>query len=561
MSYYTVIHTNGTSFTSIPEGTVNNSLGISLIGQNYAKYGQLIANNFLQLLEHQANDTPPLNPQAGQLWWDTKNKILSFFDGNKFKSCIGSASSATPPLSPLKGDQWWNTDTNQLNIFNGTQWAIVGPLYTKGTAFTGLLPEIVTDTLGGKHTIATLKVDDNPISIFSNDAEFTLANPIGGMGKIVKGMTLPSTSALQGTASNSLKLDGVAADKFVRTDSLTTSLDGDLHVNGLSGILVGGSVSPLSITRDTFGNHYISSTSIPITVSSGSAALTIDPIGDTVTVSVPPVLDNSVATKLYVDSISTNIQSDSTSYTDSKIAELVDFAILDTLRKLSDAVNNDNNFGSNVYSHLYAKADKFSPTFSGEPVAPTPPTGNSSTRLATTEFIANTLSVVDLLNIKGVMHPDSTLFGSGELDIGTVGNRFRNIYGTAIKAKYADLAETYLSDGIYSPGTVVVFGGKEEITVSDQICDTRIAGIISTNPAYLMNEQKNGIPVALTGKVPCKIIGKVSKGDLLVNSEFSGVAKVLPDNGSWKPGCNIGKSLENDSREDIRDIMVAVGRF
>lgn len=130
--------------------------------------------------------------------------------------------------------------------------------------------------------------------------------------------------------------------------------------------------------------------------------------------------------------------------------------------------------------------------------------------------------------------------------------------GTATAARYADLAEKYQADKSYEPGTVVEFGGEYEVTLATP--NTRkVAGVISTNPAYLMNSQlvgENVVEVALTGRVPVKIVGKVSKGDFLV-SAGNGVAKAEIDP---KIGSIIGKSLE-DSNGEKTIIEMVVGRI
>lgn len=149
---------------------------------------------------------------------------------------------------------------------------------------------------------------------------------------------------------------------------------------------------------------------------------------------------------------------------------------------------------------------------------------------------------------------------TGVGDIGQTDNRFGTIFGLATSAQYADLAENYQADADYAPGTVVMFGGAEEITVTSESHDTRVAGIVSTNPAYLMNAESGNLPVALTGRVPCKVIGPVSKGTVLTTSHLPGIAMAL-DPAKFVPGCIIGKSLENLADEQIKIIEVAVGRF
>lgn len=133
------------------------------------------------------------------------------------------------------------------------------------------------------------------------------------------------------------------------------------------------------------------------------------------------------------------------------------------------------------------------------------------------------------------------------------------IFGTASSARYADLAEVYTSDRNYIPGTVVVFGGDKEVTVSLTSHDPSVAGVISTNPAYIMNSDCDGVFVALQGRVPCRVLGPVSKGDRVVTSEVRGVAERL-DMTKYQPGCIIGKSLESVPNGEIATIEVVVGR-
>jgi len=127
--------------------------------------------------------------------------------------------------------------------------------------------------------------------------------------------------------------------------------------------------------------------------------------------------------------------------------------------------------------------------------------------------------------------------------------------GIASSAQYADLAEKYISDMPYDPGTVVVFGGSDEITITEKFADTRVAGVISTNPAYVMNSESTGQAVALRGKVPVKVVGSVAKGDLLVTSNVPGFAQVALAN--FSANAVFAKSLE--SKDDLEaGIVMAV---
>ena len=121
------------------------------------------------------------------------------------------------------------------------------------------------------------------------------------------------------------------------------------------------------------------------------------------------------------------------------------------------------------------------------------------------------------------------------------------VSATATSAFYADLAERYEADAIYEVGTVLVIGGIKEVTVTNKYADTRVAGIVSANPAYMMNSDAGNDEthpyIALKGRVPCKVAGPIKKGDLLVTSSHSGYA-TASDNGPV--GSIIGKALESN---------------
>lgn len=148
---------------------------------------------------------------------------------------------------------------------------------------------------------------------------------------------------------------------------------------------------------------------------------------------------------------------------------------------------------------------------------------------------------------------------NGVGNIGASGATFNTAFVKATSAQYADLAELYFSDSFYPPGTVVIFGGSEEITISKHSHDTRIAGVISTEPAYIMNSSIDGLQVALQGRVPCQVLGPITKGQLLVASDIEGVATAV-DHSQYVPGCAIGKSLEEIETNEIKLIEIVIGR-
>lgn len=141
-----------------------------------------------------------------------------------------------------------------------------------------------------------------------------------------------------------------------------------------------------------------------------------------------------------------------------------------------------------------------------------------------------------------------------DIDVGS--NYFR---GIATSAQYADLAENYLADNAYEPGTVLIFGGEQEVTTTTKYLDSRVAGIVSSNPAYLMNSSLQGnnvVSLALAGRVPCRVIGKVKKGDLISTSEVAGLGKVAENP---MIGTVLGKALEDKDTDGEGVIEVVAG--
>jgi hypothetical protein len=134
---------------------------------------------------------------------------------------------------------------------------------------------------------------------------------------------------------------------------------------------------------------------------------------------------------------------------------------------------------------------------------------------------------------------------NGVGNIGSSSASFNTVFARATSAQYADLAEHYESDVNYAPGTVVVFGGSHEITVTKMRADARVAGAVSTQPAYLMNTQCAGLPIALRGRVPVQVVGPVTKGDSLVTSTQSGYAESIGQDTSYGQAV-FAKALETD---------------
>jgi hypothetical protein len=152
---------------------------------------------------------------------------------------------------------------------------------------------------------------------------------------------------------------------------------------------------------------------------------------------------------------------------------------------------------------------------------------------------------------------------NGVGNIGTATSYFNTVFAKATSAQYADVAERYLADADYAPGTVLVFGGNQEVTQSQIDHTTAIAGTVSDKPAYVMNSDLAGehvVSMALLGRVPVRVIGTIRPGDLLVASELPGIATSLVPN-RYQPGCVIGKALESYDSEREGRIEAVVGRL
>jgi hypothetical protein len=153
--------------------------------------------------------------------------------------------------------------------------------------------------------------------------------------------------------------------------------------------------------------------------------------------------------------------------------------------------------------------------------------------------------------------------GNAVGNIGSSGTYFNRLFAQATTALYADLAEMYTTDAAYEPGTVLIFGGNQEVTISTVTHDHRVAGVVSTNPAHVMNSGLQGehtVAVALVGRVPVSVIGNITAGDRVVTSNRAGVAEAL-DITRYQPGVIIGKALQSYSGNGVGVIEVVVGRL
>ena len=241
---YTITLTNGSIFANIPDGTINTASSMTLVGKNYAGYGQFINDDIIRLLQNGANDTAPGAPITGQLWWNSTAKNMQVYNGTAFKVISGATATYPAPLDSVSvaGDLWYDTVNAQLNVYSGTKWIIVGPAYTAGTGVTGAIPATISDG-ATNHIVIKLYVNDNVVGIVSKDASFTPQISIPGFTTVNPGITLATTISginqyFQGTATNANTVGNISATGFVQNTTNQT-MTGTLGILNDTGLAVG----------------------------------------------------------------------------------------------------------------------------------------------------------------------------------------------------------------------------------------------------------------------------------------------------------------------------------
>lgn len=257
---YTVNFTDKNNKTPITvfDNTSSTDTSLTFPGRNVTGYGQIIAENFLALLENFASADQPVNPTEGQLWYDSTNGVMMLWDNTSWKAASGIQKGPTEPsVSQSKvGELWVDTTNQQLRIFTGTRWLLVGPAESSvdGLRY-GPVVEKVADSDNIDRFILTFYIADIPVIIFSKDS-FTPKVLISGFDIVRSGVNIsaPSTSTeianfvggflptLYGTAKNAeaLNVGGVevAAGKFLRSDVINTT-DYNLNIRNNNGVTIG----------------------------------------------------------------------------------------------------------------------------------------------------------------------------------------------------------------------------------------------------------------------------------------------------------------------------------
>jgi|TARA_Y100000310_G_scaffold309999_1_gene354684 hypothetical protein len=617
---YTINTFDGNFLTNVNPGTVDTNTSLSLLGKNYSGYGQIIASNFVYLLENFAKTSAPTSPLKGQLWYDKNENVLKVCsitgDTNSFERLqvyVGT----TAPASARDGDLFYDTDDKQLQIRSSAAWVNASIPGAHGTEMAFVKVTSTTDLTstndGGAKTVAVLFIRDpatpastitadNIVAVFAQETFHFLATEPTGQGqqtlvtavhgacdtdsnlannsKVTRGMNINTayTDATVNNASDSTKLGGQlpayyldyanftnpAAAPFVATNASTLP-DADnsytvgsgaarfanIYATTFTGALAGNATTATSATQlnGQAASYYTNATNlvsgtVPSGRLSGNYTINITGNADTATnssqiggVSLGGIVlttgnQNIGGTKTFDNDVV--ITGDLTINGTTTTVDTTNLAVEDAIIQLASG----NSSASATYIGMQAERGASDAYFVWE---------ESSDRWRATT------------SADGSTHSDANM------QAGTV-------YALATSAQYADMAERYHADETLSPGTVVQLGGVNEITTANGFCSTSVFGVVSTQPAYKMNSEagtSNTHPyVTLTGRAPVKVIGKVNKGDRLINSEIPGVAQALPqdfikhcnDNGDqltllWGV---IGRALENKENDEVGSIEAFV---
>jgi len=461
---YTVNKTNSSSSPNqytVQDGVVNTQTDLSFIGKGYAGYGEVIAENFLHLLENFSNTSAPTKPIQGQLWWDSTNSKLQVYNGTSFQTAGGSAPyQSSAPSNMAAGDLWIDSGTGQMYYYSGTSSVLVGPPSSTGTT-NGFTYDTILDSGDTSQNITKLFNDGNLIAIISEDT-FTPKVTLSGFASIKKGITLTTAIAdtkFQGTATDADALGGVEAANYLRSNANDTT-SGTLGITTDSGFTVGAD-SDLSITVDGTGiivANTVQNTDITFKVNDGGVTSTV----------------------MTIDGSESRIGIGTTTPT----------------------------------TKLDISGTTTSTAFVG------PLTGNVTGNV--TSAGANSMTTLTMggnLTSKAIL-PDADV----SYDIGTSAKKYNTIYAKATSAQYADLAEMYLTDKPYPVGTVMYVHDVDTLADA-RAGEIPVGVISEYPAFLMNNTQamSNGQSVALKGRVPVRVIGSCKAGQPVYVGE-SGVA-------------------------------------
>jgi len=324
---YTINLPDNSVLCTILDGTVNNTASsLTLVGRNYSGYGEIIAEDLVDLLVNFAYSVAPTSPNTGQLWYDTNAKTLKVYTASSVWKNVGSCTSqSSPPSSTVAGDLWWDSVNKQLYCYDGTTpyaasgWILVGPGYSVVYGKSGALWEQISDGTTTFNVVSQY-LNGTRTAIISSVA-FTPATPITGFSTIQVGWNMSSAYTIYGTANNSSYLGTQPAANYFR-NNINNSGTGTLTILNNGGVTLGNyQVATLSTAGNalTITNN-INGGNISVKATTAGVAtqyLSINAVTGAVEVAADPTTVLGVTTKQYVDNrfINANLWGISTAVT------------------------------------------------------------------------------------------------------------------------------------------------------------------------------------------------------------------------------------------------------
>ena len=562
---YTINLTNGTTFATITDGTVNTASSMTLIGKNYAGYGQFLDDNFIHLLENFANPTAPPAPLTGQLWWDStatslaspSTPCLKVYSGTAWKVISGATASASAPNPAVQGDLWYDSTNQQLKVCSAgpSTFIVVGPAYSSIEGQSGAIPLTIGDGSTG-YVVTGLYAAGDLVGIISKVADFAPAgNSIGyatAFPKIYKGFTVWNSGNNSGNISNpgnvTLAVNGSVIETVASTGVFITGLvsaTGNITAANFVGNVIPPAGGSVSTTGNITGGNLLTSGIMSATgnatggnlVTGGLATVTGNVTGgNLVTGGLATVTGNVTGGNIRTAgliSATGNITGGNVLFGSGIVSgtgNITGGNVLFGSGRVSGVGNISAGFFLGNGSQLTGLSSAVSVTKIENGTSEGNVTSSGGNIAFTIGGIANVMvlstggAVVTGISTPSIEHTGTNAVGN----IGSSSSYFNRLFATATTALYADVAERFAADEELAPGTVVELGGSAEITRSKQDLSENVFGVISTNAAYLMNggagEDNTHPPVAMTGRVPVQVIGVVRKGDRLV-SAGDGVAR------------------------------------
>lgn len=594
---YTITLTDGTVFATIADGTVNTSSSMTLVGKNYAGYGQFLDTNFIHLLENSSANTAPAAPLTGQLWWDKANGLLKVYNGSLFKTISAATASATAPAGAVIGDLWFDTTNLQLKAWTGSTWLVIGPGYTASQGVSGSVPETINDNGGNPKNIVSLYVNNNRVGIVYDGVSFVpQASLLSTFPVVYPGITLTTTNTaiFGGTANNATYLNSLSSSQFMRADT-NTSTTGTLRVLNNTGLFAGtgNAFSASQSGNDALISSTISGQSLIIRANIGGTPTTVATaqgtngtfaVANALTVGTTATVSSSVTAGSFLTggtisatgavtgasfTASGNVVAGNVNAAAQITAVTVAATDVTTTANVTATGNISGSFfignGSQLTGiGIAASAQKIANGSSEANVGT--PGGNINVNIGGTSNVAvfstggQVLRGSLTVNQAGGSTAIINAAGNAVGNIGSSSSYFNRVFATSTTALYADVAERFAADEIMEPGTVVEIGGSAEITRSQRPLSENVFGVISHRAAFLMNggagEDATHPPVAMTGRVPVKVVGRISKGDRLV-SAGQGLARAAAP-GEATAFNVIGRALQAHDSDDIGEIEAIV---